>query len=563
MLSSPADEKASILLDICNAYLNSENDKALEYAELAIDAAEKSRDTFVLIESHIVHGELLSVFDKQSEALLELEEVRKWAKNRGDSVLLSDIHGALGGVYTSMFNYEQSLIHYEKGVELARQKQNVRLQAKHMNNLAAAFEMQGELKLALKTFVECTQILKGTKYENDKMFFVTLLNSAMTCNSLNKPDSAIGYLKTAINGFYDLSIHELYIHSLVGLVQSFTQTNRLDSALFYYQKLEAYPIESGLPYRRYFKQQVYNDLLFKLKRYPEAIESARGILEQIGDDIDYNLYAEKAAELLYKCYKAQGDLSNSLKHLEIWNKYSKLLHEQQAKSEIKALRVRFETELDYDKKLSEIAQLELRDTIHLREIEKQKNWRNFIIILSVLGFLLSVLVINQFRLKTKAAALGRKQLELEKANLSLQVEHKNRELTSASMHVAQKNQMLMQLQEHLSNLANEKKEITSKDIRSLRNEVKQNIQLEDDWEKIKLHFEEVYPDYFKNLKTKFPDLTTLELKHCAYIKMNLSTKDVARMLSVAPKSVQMSHYRLKKKLGLGTEQSLSNYLSKF
>ncbi|MCB0471413.1 MAG: hypothetical protein KDC51_13280, partial [Flavobacteriaceae bacterium] len=70
----------------------------------------------------------------------------------------------------------------------------------------------------------------------------------------------------------------------------------------------------------------------------------------------------------------------------------------------------------------------------------------------------------------------------------------------------------------------------------------------------------VHPGFFDFLNKNFPELTNNDLKACAYIRMNLSSKEVASLTNVSPKSVTMHRYRLKKKLNLDTEDSLKNFL---
>lgn len=90
--------------------------------------------------------------------------------------------------------------------------------------------------------------------------------------------------------------------------------------------------------------------------------------------------------------------------------------------------------------------------------------------------------------------------------------------------------------------------------------LKNSISFEKDWDKIKLHFEKVHPQFFSILSGQFPNLTPNELKHCAYIKMNMSNKETANLLGIDHNSVKMSRYRIKKKIGLSQEEDLTAYI---
>jgi DNA-binding CsgD family transcriptional regulator len=74
------------------------------------------------------------------------------------------------------------------------------------------------------------------------------------------------------------------------------------------------------------------------------------------------------------------------------------------------------------------------------------------------------------------------------------------------------------------------------------------------------YFEEVHADFFERLKDKFPHLSPKDLRLCAYIRMNMSTKEIATLLNISDRGVEISRYRLRKKLELSREVNLSTFL---
>ena len=99
-------------------------------------------------------------------------------------------------------------------------------------------------------------------------------------------------------------------------------------------------------------------------------------------------------------------------------------------------------------------------------------------------------------------------------------------------------------------------------IQKLTNILAFSILTDEDWERFKKTFQEVYPDFFVALRYRFPSITASELRLAALIKMNLPLKEAAGMLGIASSSVRKSRYRLKKRLGPQDEQSLEDFLSK-
>ena len=84
--------------------------------------------------------------------------------------------------------------------------------------------------------------------------------------------------------------------------------------------------------------------------------------------------------------------------------------------------------------------------------------------------------------------------------------------------------------------------------------------LNKEWEQFSVHFNKVHSDLLIILKEKYPSLKAHELKLCAYLRMNLSSKEIARLMSISVRGVEISRYRVRKKLGITTETNLFQFL---
>ncbi|MFN0201687.1 MAG: 7TM diverse intracellular signaling domain-containing protein [Bacteroidia bacterium] len=121
-----------------------------------------------------------------------------------------------------------------------------------------------------------------------------------------------------------------------------------------------------------------------------------------------------------------------------------------------------------------------------------------------------------------------------------------RELASITLHIHQKNELLANLQKQIEKLP--KTPVHEASLKLIQSTIQNNMYLEADWEKFRLHFEQVHPDFFKNLTEKHPNLTAHEIRLSAYLHLNLSTKEIASLLNIAPASVLTAKMRLNKKL---------------
>lgn len=117
----------------------------------------------------------------------------------------------------------------------------------------------------------------------------------------------------------------------------------------------------------------------------------------------------------------------------------------------------------------------------------------------------------------------------------------------------------------VANGINEKTESKTilKDINKMQDDIKHNIEHDNNWKRFAENFDLVYENYLMRLSERFPNLTISDKKLCAYLKMDLSSKDIAPLLNMSFRSVEMSRYRLRKKMVLDRDINLSEFLQNF
>ena len=102
-----------------------------------------------------------------------------------------------------------------------------------------------------------------------------------------------------------------------------------------------------------------------------------------------------------------------------------------------------------------------------------------------------------------------------------------------------------------------------KRLRALSELVRENIVHDNDWQKFQHNFDLVYDDFLKRLGEKFPSLSLSDKRICAYIRMDLGSKDIAPLLGMTVRSVEMTRYRIRQKIGLTREDNLTAFLQRF
>jgi DNA-binding CsgD family transcriptional regulator len=150
----------------------------------------------------------------------------------------------------------------------------------------------------------------------------------------------------------------------------------------------------------------------------------------------------------------------------------------------------------------------------------------------------------------------RLQLEkIETENLQLKLDLKNREVVSSNLNISQKNEVFEKIKKEVDVLSKKTDTKDDQPLQNIRSMLRNHDTLESTWESFKLNFELVHPDFFKDLQTRHPDLTPNELKLSAYLKLNLSNKEIAAIQHINPASVKRAKIRLKKKLNLESDEN--------
>ena len=152
-------------------------------------------------------------------------------------------------------------------------------------------------------------------------------------------------------------------------------------------------------------------------------------------------------------------------------------------------------------------------------------------------------------------------IQLKNEKLETEIEFKNSELASSAMNLVQKKEFILKIKETLQHLnKNEKESMDSVDLKKLLRSLSEEEKLNDEWEQFSIHFNNVHGDFLIKLSEKYPTLKAHELKLCAYLRMNLTSKEIAQLMSISVRGVEISRYRLRKKLNIPTETNLFQFL---
>ncbi len=166
------------------------------------------------------------------------------------------------------------------------------------------------------------------------------------------------------------------------------------------------------------------------------------------------------------------------------------------------------------------------------------------------------------RFQHQALVAEKEIIRLRNEKLRNEMIHRDKELVNQTMGIIQKNKFLMKLKNELHRVqkSTNDDELKSK-LTSLSRRVNKEIDNKQQNQVFEIYFDEVHEEFFKRLKERYPELSPREMRMSAYIRMNLTSKEIAVLLNITDRGVEISRYRLRKKLNLSRDTSLSTFLS--
>ncbi|MDT8402255.1 MAG: LuxR C-terminal-related transcriptional regulator [Bacteroidales bacterium] len=166
------------------------------------------------------------------------------------------------------------------------------------------------------------------------------------------------------------------------------------------------------------------------------------------------------------------------------------------------------------------------------------------------------------KLKNEALETEKELIRMRNERLRSEMNFKEKELANSTMNILQKNESLMKIKSEMLkiNSLHDKSEI-KKQIKRLVTHIEKDIDSEDYWKVFEVHLEQVHEAFLKRLSEKHPDLSNREMKLCAYIRMGMSSKEIAALTNISFRAVENNRYRMRQKLSLPKGDNLSHYIA--
>jgi len=446
---------------------------------------------------------MLSEFDiKQGRYNLALKNgiqaLKEYEERAKNPLFVADAHILLGQIEMKLENYENSIGHFEKAYKVYKEFEDVLWQSD-------ALRLIGENLIYL-----------------------------------NKNNEAIDYLEKSIEmaNENNFQLKEAGAYNLLGnayiKLKKFPEAfNSLNMSLEVYSKMDN-PTEIHKTYNS--MGLVYNEM--------NEPESALPFLKKaiaIADSLQSMPQSAEAYLTRSRSFAKMQDYKSALNDFTEYNRLNDSIFNTKKSQQIEEMRALF----DIETKEQQIALQEKEITV----LEQEASISNLQKLLMGIGLLLSFIGFYAIRQRMK-----RNQLEKEKVDAELAF--KKKELTTHALNLARKNETLENLKLKAQEL--KEKENMGAGYNQLIRSINFDLQDDNNWENFARYFEEVHKDFNSNVKTKYPQVTSNELRLLALLKMNLSSKEIASILNISAEGIKKARYRLRKKLDLATEDSLQD-----
>ncbi|MDW8300814.1 MAG: tetratricopeptide repeat protein [Bacteroidia bacterium] len=468
---------------------------------------------------------------------------------------------AIGEYYAKRKILDSSFYYYYTALSIADslQSKNINIKYKIQVGLANGFRKLKKYDKALSLYEAA--LANYQKKQDTASIIVIYNNIALVYKDQKKYQEAKTYYEKA------LVLHEKLVKNQYWYEQSIMLYNNLSNlcALTGDMQKSRELLEIAITFC-----EKSNNPIIEASSYINLAERylALGLLDKVAPLLEKAVDAGKKVQalevisegyrLLSLYYEKKQDLQNALNY---YKKYDSLSQHILNESKLKQI---FDLENEY-----RIAQKDkeiLRKQKEL-EISKHNQTRNYFLLWIMTSlFLVTLIGIRNLYLRNKRQQAEKKLVihELEQAliyqeELKSQIEFQQRELLSSSLQKAQQHEAIVQIKEYVKKTSDSMQESIQK-IRHLVNAVED---IEKDWAEFKLRFEKIHTNFFKHLQERFPELTQNDLRMCAFIKLQLDKKQIAALLNVTLKAVEISRYRLKKKLDLNPEDDLNKFIQNF
>lgn len=593
---------------------------ALDYFLKALEIAEEINSKPEILKYLISSGNKYAAIGNISGAMESYERAMKIAEELQSKQSIARCLGNICVTYTGQGNYEKAIEGYQKLLMICEEIKDKKIESATLNNLGNISQYQGNNIKALEYFLKSLKIREEL---NDRQGLAnSYINIGSVIALQTNYPKALEYFEKALKLAVELNEKRLISQCYEDIGDIYLQSNDF-KALEYLQKALAIAeelsyttpmitrsIKIGDYYRvhgsnrkalDYYKKALALSEEMKRKRTICEIWSKMGavylVQKEYSTALSYTLKSlDIANELnllnnqkdihsqLSEIYYFSNDYKNAYNHQKFFKTYSDSIYNE--KNVRKIAELEYSYKFEKEKRAIELEQ-QKKDAVQAVERKQHKTIIFSLFTGLMLTILLIVYIYRSYRIKQKtniilsqqkheieekneelkltneqlieSQAINKALMEKEIERMNLELESNQKSMTAATLKLIQNSerdaQTIDRLIEVEKNTNSEGKSIVNSIISDYK-----RLSYSSNWEEFEILFEKVHSSFYENLNSRFPDLTSNERKMCAFLKLNMSSKEIAQITFQSDDALKKARLRLRQKLGIDRDTNLTVFI---
>lgn len=508
-------------------------DKVIKDSELTLQYADKLGEGLYKHKTFYVLGKYYVLQNEYATALDYYLKAKDYFEKQNDLINLPTVYNGLGILYFEMGDFENSISFLNKSFEIYKKSGDTRGMAVFYGNMGNIYMFREDFVKA-KAYQQ-ESLSTFTSLKDTVNIVSTMINLSNIESNLKNYDSSLNMLNEALMLSEKISnrrLRERILHNY-GLV--YLETKQFDKAKAYFIQQIALTKEIGSPSGRLDGFLRLSDIAKAENRFKDYADYTRSYYT-LKDSVFGSEIKQRIEELKWTNEFEKSELEKNL----LKSKYDV----EKGKSNYLTITIIFIVVIS----LLIIGVVWLsysgnKKNLKISEFENEKLQENIL----------------REQINTEKEKAENEVLKLKSQQQELELDLKNREMTSISVKLIAKNKLMTEITELLEKSKKSKPAIDiEKELKSI---LSQNQNQEKDWEQFREVFEKIHPNFFEKIKKLYPQLSTTDVRICSYIKIGMSLHEVSNLLNITMQSLHTSRYRIRKKLSLPAEQNLDDFIN--
>ena len=501
------------------------------------------------------------------------EQALKYAETAKAQKEILDANLTLGKIYLSNSSYDKAMIYLRRAHDIIR----------HLglkNKLPEVDYLQGRLNLNIKNFEEAKKQFHKTINEAAEINDSAIIGDAYSSLGIiyskqGKFDSSMVFYQKVLQVFDQLHLTKKKQPAYINIGDYFLELKQPDSALFYFNL--SLQLDSVYQTRAISITYLNIGLAYTQKKdYRKAFQYYRKSLN-LSQRYSYRYVS-------YACYLEMSRAFESLHRIDssfyYFKQYAQLKDSVYNEKILEKIH-QYQTFVELEKKDKELALTKSQIEI-IKQKERVARFKNYLLFFVGIFILLLGLILfwrQQSINKSKVEVMKKnreiqlikidmanREIEAKKAEnerLTEELRKKKQDLLNFGLDISRKNKFFKTLKTEIKKAMNAEEQNQKVIMRNFYLLLQNHMRINDDLSLFQQNIEDVNQEFVTKLTREFPNLTQLEINLCGMIKIGLSIKEISAIRNVSPKSVEMSRYRLRKKLNLPKNVDLTRFLKEF